>query len=49
LNPEDLADLIREFTREKLLAMATLARSLAKPDATRMAAEACLEIGESGR
>ncbi|SDH59557.1 undecaprenyldiphospho-muramoylpentapeptide beta-N-acetylglucosaminyltransferase [Nitrosomonas sp. Nm132] len=49
LNPEDLADLIRGFTREKLLAMATLARSLAKPDATRMAAEACLEIGESGR
>ncbi|MDV6344990.1 undecaprenyldiphospho-muramoylpentapeptide beta-N-acetylglucosaminyltransferase [Nitrosomonas sp. Is37] len=49
LNPEVLADLIRKFTRERLLEMATLARSLAKPDATRMVAEACLGIGASAR
>lgn len=49
LNAEDLAGLIRGLTREKLLTIATLARSLAKPDATRMAAEACLAIGEGER
>jgi UDP-N-acetylglucosamine--N-acetylmuramyl-(pentapeptide) pyrophosphoryl-undecaprenol N-acetylglucosamine transferase len=45
LTPKVLADLIKGFTREKLLEMAMLARSLAKPDATRMVAEVCLEIG----
>lgn len=46
LSAEALADLIREVTREKLLQMAIKARKLAKPDATRMVAEACLTIGK---
>lgn len=46
LSAEMLADLIQEVTREKLLEMAIKARNLAKPDATRMVAEACLAIGK---
>ncbi|SDW44176.1 undecaprenyldiphospho-muramoylpentapeptide beta-N-acetylglucosaminyltransferase [Nitrosomonas communis] len=49
LTPEVLADLIQGLTRERLLEMATLARSLAKPDATRIVAEVCLEIGARAR
>lgn len=49
LNPADLAALIRGLTRDKLLHMATMARSLAKPDATRMVAEACIGLGEPAR
>lgn len=49
LNPEELADLIKGFTRERLLKMAMFARSLAKPDATRRVADACLEMGASER
>lgn len=49
LNPEVLADLIKGFTRERLLEMAIFARSLAKPDATIRVAKACLEIGASAR
>lgn len=46
LSAKALANLIRGLTREKLLDMAIQARSLAKPDATRMVAEACLKIGK---
>jgi UDP-N-acetylglucosamine--N-acetylmuramyl-(pentapeptide) pyrophosphoryl-undecaprenol N-acetylglucosamine transferase len=44
LTPEALAGLLREFSREQLLAMATKARALGKPDATRAVAEACMEL-----
>ena len=42
LTPQKLADLLRGFTRETLLAMAQKARSVAKPDATRVVAEHCM-------
>ena len=42
--PHKLAGLLRGFTREALLAMAQQARSVSKPDATRLVAEACLEL-----
>jgi UDP-N-acetylglucosamine--N-acetylmuramyl-(pentapeptide) pyrophosphoryl-undecaprenol N-acetylglucosamine transferase len=42
LNPRKLADLLLEFTREKLLDMAKKARALGKPDATRIVAEHCM-------
>lgn len=42
LNPRRLADLLLEFTREKLLDMAKKARALGKPDATRIVAEHCM-------
>lgn len=42
LNPRRLADLLPEFTREKLLDMAKKARALGKPDATRIVAEHCM-------
>ena len=41
---EKLAQLLRELTREKLLAMAQAARSLAKPDATAQVAQICAEL-----
>lgn len=44
LNAEKLAQLLRELTREKLLAMAQAARSLAKPDATAQVAKVCMEL-----
>jgi UDP-N-acetylglucosamine--N-acetylmuramyl-(pentapeptide) pyrophosphoryl-undecaprenol N-acetylglucosamine transferase len=44
LTPERLAGMFREFTRDKLLAMAQAARKLARPDATRTVAEACMEL-----
>lgn len=44
LNPHSLANLLSELTREELLRMATKARELAKPEATRMVAEKCMEI-----
>lgn len=44
LNAEGLAQLIRGFTREKLLAMAQAARSLAKPGATQTVAGVCKEL-----
>jgi UDP-N-acetylglucosamine--N-acetylmuramyl-(pentapeptide) pyrophosphoryl-undecaprenol N-acetylglucosamine transferase len=43
LTPEVLAALIRSMTRAGLLAMATKARLLAKPDATARVADACVE------
>jgi UDP-N-acetylglucosamine--N-acetylmuramyl-(pentapeptide) pyrophosphoryl-undecaprenol N-acetylglucosamine transferase len=45
LNAERLAQLLREMTREKLLAMAQAARSLAKPDATQQVAQVCISLG----
>lgn len=38
LEPSRLADLLRSLTRDRLLAMAQAARSIGKPDATRMVA-----------
>ena len=44
LTAQKLADLLTSLTREKLLNMAIIARSLAKPEATTMVAEACIEL-----
>ena len=44
LTAQKLADLLTELTREKLLSMAMAARGQAKPDATRVVAEACMEL-----
>ena len=44
LSAEKLAQLLRGFSREKLLAMAQAARSQAKPDATRQVAQVCAEL-----
>lgn len=43
LSPEGLAERLRAFTREALLAMAERARALAQPEAARRVAEACME------
>ncbi len=42
--PQTLAQQIKNLTREKLLAMATIARTLGKPNATVRCAEACMEL-----
>ena len=42
--PEKLAALIGSLDRTKLLAMASKARGLGKPDATRIVAESCMEM-----
>ena len=47
LTPERLAELLMGFTRVKLADMAERARQLAKPDATRIVAEACMEMIEA--
>ncbi|SEP26106.1 UDP-N-acetylglucosamine--N-acetylmuramyl-(pentapeptide) pyrophosphoryl-undecaprenol N-acetylglucosamine transferase [Nitrosovibrio sp. Nv6] len=44
LTPERLAGLLMEFSREQLMEMAMRARELAKPDATRLVAEACMAM-----
>lgn len=44
LNAQKLADLLMSVTREKLLEMAKAARNLAKPEATRIVAQACIEF-----
>ena len=44
LTPRSLANLLSGLTREKLLGMATKARELAKPNATRIVAEECMEM-----
>ena len=44
LTAQKLAQLLANLTREKLLAMAIAARSQAKPEATRIVAEACIEL-----
>jgi len=47
LNAEKLALLLRELTREKLLAMAQQARSVAKADAAQRVAQVCAELAEA--
>ena len=42
-NPAGLAQLVTSLSRAKLLEMAKRARTLAKPEATRLVAEACME------
>lgn len=44
LTPDRLAETIRAFARDGLLEMATRARALAKPDATRIVADCCAEV-----
>jgi UDP-N-acetylglucosamine--N-acetylmuramyl-(pentapeptide) pyrophosphoryl-undecaprenol N-acetylglucosamine transferase len=44
LTAERLAELLRGMTRGRLLGMATKARALGRPDATRTVAEACMEL-----
>jgi UDP-N-acetylglucosamine--N-acetylmuramyl-(pentapeptide) pyrophosphoryl-undecaprenol N-acetylglucosamine transferase len=44
LTAERLAELLRGMTRGRLLEMATKARALGRPDATRTVAEACMEL-----
>ncbi len=44
LTAQKLAELLMNLTREKLLSMAMIARSLAKPEATKVVAEACIEL-----
>jgi len=44
LTAQKLAELLMNLTREKLLGMAIAARSQAKPEATRIVAEACIEM-----
>ena len=44
LSAGKLAQLLREMNRDKLLAMAQAARSLAKPDATRQVAQVCSSL-----
>lgn len=44
LTPEKLAQIIRETTREKLLGIATKARTLGKPEATESVAQICEEL-----
>lgn len=47
LSAEKLAQLLRETSREKLLAMAQAARSQAKPDATQAVVNVCRELAEA--
>lgn len=44
MNPAQLATLIRTLDRAKLTGMAEKARALGKPEATRLVAEACVEL-----
>ena len=44
LTPRKLADLLRGFTRDALLAMAQQARSVAKPEATQTVASECMRL-----
>lgn len=44
MHPAQLAALIRTLDRAKLAAMAEKARSLGKPEATRLVAQACVEL-----
>ncbi|MBS4095276.1 MAG: undecaprenyldiphospho-muramoylpentapeptide beta-N-acetylglucosaminyltransferase [Sulfuricella sp.] len=45
LTAEGIAQLLRGYTRDKLLTMAEAARKLAKPEATARVAEVCIELG----
>jgi len=44
LTPQGLAQLLMGLTRKQLLGMAMKARELARPNATRLVAEACMEM-----
>ena len=44
LTPERLAELLRGFTRDALLAMAEKAHGVAKPDATKSVADECMRL-----
>jgi UDP-N-acetylglucosamine--N-acetylmuramyl-(pentapeptide) pyrophosphoryl-undecaprenol N-acetylglucosamine transferase len=44
LHPKQLAELLQNLNREKLLAMAVAARALAKPDAASSVAKVCEEL-----
>ena len=44
LTPQKLAELLRGFTRDALLAMAEKAREVAKPDATQAVAAECMRL-----
>lgn len=44
LNARRLAQILCSLTRDKLLEMAKRARALARPEATRLVAEACMEL-----
>jgi UDP-N-acetylglucosamine--N-acetylmuramyl-(pentapeptide) pyrophosphoryl-undecaprenol N-acetylglucosamine transferase len=46
LSAQRLAELLRGFTRERLLEMAEKARALGKPDATAAVARACMELAQ---
>lgn len=46
LSAQRLADLLRGFTRERLLDMSEKARALGKPDATEAVARACVELAK---
>jgi UDP-N-acetylglucosamine--N-acetylmuramyl-(pentapeptide) pyrophosphoryl-undecaprenol N-acetylglucosamine transferase len=46
-SPEALAGVLRGLTREKVVAMATAARALGKPDATRRCADLCQELARA--
>jgi UDP-N-acetylglucosamine--N-acetylmuramyl-(pentapeptide) pyrophosphoryl-undecaprenol N-acetylglucosamine transferase len=46
LTPEKLAALLGELSRARLFEMAEKARRLGKPDATRVVAEACMELAK---
>jgi len=44
LTPQGLAQLLTELSRDRLLEMAVKARALAKPDATQLVAQVCIEM-----
>jgi UDP-N-acetylglucosamine--N-acetylmuramyl-(pentapeptide) pyrophosphoryl-undecaprenol N-acetylglucosamine transferase len=45
--PEQLAEVLGSLTRERLAGMATKARALGRPDATRRCAEVCMELAHA--
>jgi UDP-N-acetylglucosamine--N-acetylmuramyl-(pentapeptide) pyrophosphoryl-undecaprenol N-acetylglucosamine transferase len=47
LSAEKLAQLLRQFSREKLSVMAQAARKLAKPEATKAVVDVCKELAEA--
>jgi UDP-N-acetylglucosamine--N-acetylmuramyl-(pentapeptide) pyrophosphoryl-undecaprenol N-acetylglucosamine transferase len=49
MNPAQLAALLRTLDRGKLLAMAEKARALGKSEATRLVAQACIDLAEGRR
>ena len=49
LTPERLAECLAASTRESLLAMAQAARKIARPDAARRVADACIALGTPAR